>query len=154
MLHTLHANDKLDHPKNDEIIHIQDIVSKLNFSNINYKLMLENPEKWDVETITAAEKDYRNFLVLHALHRNVDLVPTELIDEYWHQHILDTRKYAEDCQILFGEFLHHDPYFGVYGDADKQQNLAAFKHTEYLWLNTFGEKLLGNANPCKSTDCR
>ena len=34
-------------------------------------------------------------------------VPTIDIDLFWHQHILDTRAYAKDCQKVFGQFLHH-----------------------------------------------
>ena len=34
-------------------------------------------------------------------------------------HILDTRAYSRDCEFLFGRFLHHFPYFGMRGDADR-----------------------------------
>ena len=97
---------------------------------------------------------YRKFLALHLLHRGEDLVPNAVIDDYWHQHILDTRKYVADCSVIFGEVLHHDPMFGMRGEEDRRANAAAFERTKVLWQRAFGEPLLGEANPCSSTDCR
>jgi hypothetical protein len=34
---------------------------------------------------------------------------TELADLIWHEHMLDTKRYAQDCGRLFGRFLHHVP---------------------------------------------
>lgn len=31
------------------------------------------------------------------------------IDLFWHSHILHTKQYADFCQRVFGEFLHHTP---------------------------------------------
>jgi hypothetical protein len=31
------------------------------------------------------------------------------LDEMWHEHILDTHKYARDCNTIFGRMIHHDP---------------------------------------------
>lgn len=129
-------------------------VEKIDLSLINNKLVSEQPEKWTPELIERSEYLYRRFLVLHAIYPQEDLVPTTLIDEYWHQHILDTKKYASDCEFLFGQFLHHDPYFGINGEADRQRNKQAFSWTKSLWQSTFGEPLLGEAIPCKATDCR
>ena len=88
------------------------------------------------------------------MHPIATLVPNKIIDTYWHQHILDTRKYADDCQTILGFFLHHDPYFGLADDDERSLNLAAFAHTQQLWLEAFGEPMLGDANPCSTTDCR
>jgi hypothetical protein len=102
----------------------------------------------------AAVRTYRQFLTLHAQYPERTLVPNELIDLVWHYHILDTRKYAEDCDRIFGCFLHHDPYFGIGSDESYEANQRAWSETQALWEATFGEPLLGAANPCKSTDCR
>jgi hypothetical protein len=44
----------------------------------------------------------------------------KIVDEIWHQHILDTHAYHRDCDAIFGSYLHHFPYFGMRGDADAQ----------------------------------
>ncbi len=32
------------------------------------------------------------------------------LDLFWHEHILDTMKYAQDCKCIFGHFIQHDPH--------------------------------------------
>lgn len=36
--------------------------------------------------------------------------PTQDIDDFWHQHILNTFKYEKDCLEFLGFFLHHYPH--------------------------------------------
>lgn len=52
--------------------------------------------------------DYLSFLK-QAATADHEIRPTKLVDEIWHRHILDTRSYAEDCDLWFGAFIHHRP---------------------------------------------
>ncbi|GAA7523399.1 hypothetical protein JP0012_12580 [Helicobacter pylori] len=45
--------------------------------------------------VMACMQQYKNFLVLQIAYKNVDFVPNGMIDEAWHQHILDTAKYRK-----------------------------------------------------------
>lgn len=129
-------------------------VNQLDFTPINMKLQTTDPQKWSTETLQTAEVTYRRFLAIHMVHPSEGFVPNDLLDEYWHQHILDTRKYVQDCGFLFGGLLDHDPYFGLRSEEEKLENLANFEKLKSLWDGYFGEPLLGSANPCSSTDCR
>jgi len=129
-------------------------VNELDLAPINMKLQVSEPEKWTEGTIQAAECTYRRFLAIHMAHPDEAFVPNNILDEYWHQHILDTIKYAKDCAKLFGKMLNHDPYFGLRNENERLENLAGFERLGFLWKNYFGEPLLGVANPCASTDCR
>jgi hypothetical protein len=40
-------------------------------------------------------------------------------DTLWHFHILDTYRYHEDCQLLFGRYLHHVPSMDGAGYCSK-----------------------------------
>src|SRR5438874_7877286 len=82
-------------------------VERIDLSAINKKLQYEEPALWTDEVIADTEAKYRRFLVLNLLHPSESLVVNKILDDYWHQHILDTRKYAADCQTVFGFFLHH-----------------------------------------------
>lgn len=53
-----------------------------------------------------AEKAYRIFLGSVSAGQ---IAPREDADLFWHLHVLDTKKYAQDCHMLFGRFLHHVP---------------------------------------------
>ena len=60
---------------------------------------------------------YTQFLSLKAASLDIDatkLSPPPLIDRVWHEHVLDTKRYAPACLTAFGHPIHHDPN----GDAD------------------------------------
>lgn len=65
-----------------------------------------------------AEVQYRQFLQLCL--EDTGTVPTELADKVWHYHILDTQKYATDCETLFGEFMHHKPALEMTPDLQEK----------------------------------
>lgn len=89
-------------------------VSQLNFKHLKHKYTASSeaemtPDEWDF-----AEQEYRRFLTLKCFYPSIALVPSKTVDAIWHAHILDTRAYREDCQDVFGRFIDHYPYFGIY----------------------------------------
>jgi hypothetical protein len=58
---------------------------------------------------------------------DADIVPCHLVDDIWHQHILDTIAYREDCDATFGRFLDHFPYFGMRRDDDAKALYDAYE---------------------------
>jgi len=67
-------------------------------------------ERWTLEQTRRAIKRYKRFLLWHYLDPNRAMNPSQEVDLVWHCHILDTKKYLEDCNWLFGYVLHHFPY--------------------------------------------
>ncbi|MEA2570762.1 MAG: hypothetical protein QOI24_2763 [Acidobacteriota bacterium] len=55
------------------------------------------------------EREYQRFWVLCKMYPTEPIVPSKAIDKVWHQHVLNTRQYDNDCQAYFGRFLHHTP---------------------------------------------
>jgi hypothetical protein len=115
-------------------------VDALDLEPIVYKLM--HPGSGGT-AMTLAEADeliaaYRCFLKLCAWCPDEPVVPSRAIDEAWHTHILDTAKYAEDCNTVFGFFLHHFPYLGMRGPEDEADLHAAYDRTCSLFLEHFG----------------
>ena len=74
-------------------------------------------------------------------HPSAAIVPNKIIDVFWHYHILDTMKYPEDCQKVFGYFLHHFPYFGMRSEKDASDLKKAFTETKDMFFVEFGESL-------------
>ncbi len=85
------------------------------------------------------------------------IVPTSMVDKFWHFHILDTKKYAEDCERVFGYFLHHFPYFGMRGEEDAKNLKRCFTETEEIFKKEFGETFSvgtgGTCSECDSSAC-
>ncbi len=115
------------------------VIDQLDLGPIKVKLMRD--EGWSVEQVNLAEKWYKRFLFLNFMYPSTSLVISKTLDKFWHHHILDTQKYAEDCQKVFGYFLHHFPYFGMRGDEDAKNLSDAFANTKKLLIQGFDESL-------------
>lgn len=117
----------------------QEKLESLDLELIAQKLMHSDQfPGWPRQQVDRAIAHYKMFLHLLYLYPNSRIVPTQEIDQVWHQHILDTRKYAQDCQWLFGYFVHHYPYFGMGSNAQKQALETAFSYTRTLFAEHFG----------------
>ena len=120
-------------------------IEALDLSPIAYNLMEGSGGGWTREQTTRAIARYLMFLSLIYLYPSRPIVPTPEIDAVWHQHILDTSKYAADCQQLFGRFVHHFPYFGRRGESDRVSLQATFAETQALFEERFGSQALAEA---------
>jgi hypothetical protein len=132
----------------------------LDLSNVRMKLA--DPEEgkgYSDERLEMMETEYRKFLALHLAFPDADIVPSKLVDEIWHQHILDTQAYHDDCDAIFGTYLHHFPYFGMRGEDDARALGDAFAETIERYRDAFGEPPEGvwistEASKCNRTNCK
>ena len=113
-------------------------VSALNFEKLKWKLTQSVEATWNSELCDFAELEYRKFLSLKKWYPKLSLVPSKLVDKFWHEHILDTQSYSNDCDALFGFYLHHYPYFGIYGDKDQSKLQNSFDETVAVYEKHFG----------------
>src|SRR5271170_2401266 len=97
----------------------------LDLNPIKYKLMKD--KDWTLDRANQVEPQYKAFLFLIGSRVKAEFVPTFDIDEMWHTHILDTRKYMTDCALYFGAYIHHYPYLGMkdVDDSTRAENLFA-----------------------------
>ncbi|STX27686.1 Uncharacterized conserved protein [Legionella beliardensis] len=91
-------------------------VDDLNLDVVKTKLAMTNQDggyEWPEDAINMAIDAYRAFLkqALKNRFNNIDCIlqPEPLADIVWHTHILFTQKYHQDCNVIFGEYLHHQP---------------------------------------------
>lgn len=115
-------------------------IAELDLEPIKVKLMhKESGEGWSLERANAIEFEYRRFLILMKKYPNEQTAPLVDVDTFWHYHILDTLKYATDCEAVFGYFLHHFPYIGLRGEADEKAHHRVGQRMKELYEATFGE---------------
>jgi hypothetical protein len=87
-------------------------IAALDLTPVREKVMKRHG--WDDTQTRANEADYRDFLMLLAENDGRTISPwTDDLDLFWHEHILDTQKYAKDCAWIFGRFIQHDPHIGM-----------------------------------------
>src|SRR5262245_45921098 len=131
------------------------LVESVDLSMVKLKIMdKEEGQGWDQAYADHVESRYRRYLCMILMSGGRgSVVPTKEIDLFWHQHILDTRAYASDCQQVFGRFLHHFPYFGMRGDDDAKNLENAFEDTKRTYARLFGEEYShSDATRCHKCD--
>lgn len=116
-------------------------IDDLDLEPIKVKLMhKESGEGWTLEQANAVEAEYRRFLYLMKIFPTEAVAPLMDVDTFWHYHILDTAKYAQDCDTVFGYFLHHFPYVGLRGSDDLAAHERMGERMRTLYQETFGEQ--------------
>jgi hypothetical protein len=127
-------------------------IAALDLEPIKFKVTCaEDGYGWTPEYADQVEVAYKRYLTLVAKYPDYTLAPTRDIDQFWHAHILDTRKYAEDCAEVFGFFLHHFPYLGLRGEDDAKAQDAASDAMHRLYAHEFGEPLVAGKAYCGAT---
>src|SRR5688572_12361359 len=114
-------------------------IQVLDLDPIKLKLMdAEEGQGWTREYADRMEVAYKRYLTLLVKFPQETVAPTKDVDKFWHGHILDTMKYAEDCERVFGYFLHHFPYFGMRGEEDAANLRRAAERMRSLDDQEFG----------------
>jgi hypothetical protein len=115
-------------------------IAELDLEPIKVKLMHQaSGEGWTLEHADAIEFEYRRFLYLMKKFPHEAAAPLQDVDTFWHYHILDTMKYAADCDAVFGYFLHHFPYIGLRGEDDEAAHQRVGERMKELYEATFEE---------------
>jgi hypothetical protein len=126
-------------------------IAALDLDPIKVKLMHEESgEGWSREYADAVEFEYRRFLYLVKQFPNEQTAPLFDVDVFWHYHILDTMKYAVDCEAVFGYFLHHFPYVGLRGEEDLQAHHRVGERMRELYEQTYGEQYIRQEIPANA----
>jgi len=97
--------------------------------------------RWTEEDALLGLRLYKNFLILSRKYPDEIFVPSKEIDEFWHNHILATRQYHQDCEAIFGYYYHHDPMNLQNNEADPQELVALFEKTQTFYFKEFDEYL-------------
>ncbi|MES3025662.1 MAG: hypothetical protein V4857_29135, partial [Pseudomonadota bacterium] len=112
----------------------------LDFNQIKTKLMhVESGEGWTAAQADGAEAEYRRFLHLAKMYPEEAIAPSVAADMFWHYHILDTVKYAADCEHVFGYFLHHNPYLGLGDESSGQEHEEVAARSQAIFDATFSD---------------
>ncbi|WP_254700217.1 hypothetical protein [Trinickia violacea] len=112
-------------------------IDELDFDRMKQKMLHGQRSTWTAEALAHAEEGYRRFLKLAAKYPQMPVVPSEAVDDFWHAHILDTQRYAADCERIFGGVLHHNPYVGIDGPEDEARLLSMAEETNKLMASEF-----------------
>lgn len=125
--------------------------------NVRLSVLKENPE-WTSTHLDLVENEYRKWLTLAAHYPDIKLLPAPDVDQFWHAHILHTKQYVEDCNRLFGKYMHHEPFHNL---SEKDADDAKYDYSRMLstYEKHFNQKpnaiWMGNHDDeCRVSNCQ
>ena len=91
---------------------------------------------WTVLYAARVIEEYRRFafLIVTAGHM---VVPSDQVDQAWHQHLLYTRSWSDFCSNALGQRIQHEPTKG--GTAETDRFKALYQQTLQSYRKIFGE---------------
>jgi hypothetical protein len=118
-----------------------DAVQALDLESVKIRVMDPDlGEGWTRDYADSVERAYKNYLTMLAKYPDdaEDILLSKDVDEFWHTHILQTIKYHEDCEAMFGKYLHHAPHIGELTSEDMERREAQAGKTQRLYEREFG----------------
>lgn len=82
-----------------------------------------------------AVSEYRRFIFM-ALSAKHPCVPSRVVDEVWHAHVLHSRDYTAFCKAIGQDYIHHEPAL----PGESADLVPYFEKTTALYEKCFGEK--------------
>ncbi|RAS12194.1 radical SAM protein [Cupriavidus alkaliphilus] len=82
------------------------------------------------------EREARRFLWISAKTQR-PLVPSELVDQYWHALILSTSLYRDYCEHAFGFFIEHTNGIPVSSPEALETHIKAYEETLQIYETEF-----------------
>jgi len=125
-------------PEQDVIAAIQ----ALDLESVKLRVMdAKLGEGWTREYADSIEIAYKTYLTMLVKYQDdaEDILLAEDVDEFWHTHILQTMKYSDDCDAVFGNYLHHAPHIGEITATDHEKRAAQAEKTRGLYEKEFGD---------------
>jgi hypothetical protein len=117
------------------------MIMALDFSEIKAKVcesLKDGGFDWSYQVAENTEMWYKRFLILHLIYGGEVGPCSKEVDDFWHMHILDTFRYSEDCQKIFGHFMHHVPCSPMSTREVLEKMVRAAKKAEKLFVKHWG----------------
>jgi hypothetical protein len=118
-------------------------VQTLDLDSVKVRIMDPHlGEGWTREYAESIEHAYKNYLTMLIKYPEdaEDILLSKDVDEFWHTHILQTLKYTNDCDTVFGTYLHHAPHIGEITREDEERRVAQAERTLQLYRQEFGDE--------------
>jgi hypothetical protein len=98
---------------------------------------LAEEQGWEPDFTVRVIEEYRKFVFLMMAADHM-CVPSKIVDEAWHLHLLYTRSYWEElCTKTLGRIIHHGP--GKGGKKEDAKYADFYSQTLNTYAEFFGE---------------
>lgn len=106
------------------------------------RVLKEHP-KWKDHEFDWLFLELKRYFFLCSMFKTVPMYSSK-VDTLWHEMILFTQKYADFCQQLFGQYLHHTPNLGGNQSAHNERAFFDFLYLSYFQPSENSVKIWGS----------
>lgn len=135
--------------------HIPSEIDGYDLNHLKWKIKKNERElnglELNQENIELAFREYKRYLSLKLENPGKPLGPTAMMDLVWHYHILDTKRYIQFCENVFGKYLHHTPFFGPHSPEGEQTRMNKSRD---LMIKLYFAKYGENPTNCNDSVAR
>ena len=110
---------------------------------------------WDLEKTRKILSAYKQFLALKELYKdwNASIIsPSLLVDQMWHQHILDVVNYTHDMILLCGNVVGHNPDGALDTERKAKRDTTTRDALETYFANQYDKEIWGIKEGEKSSE--
>lgn len=104
---------------------------------VPFSAKLASEQGWSGAFTARAMREYLRFAIL-AVAAGHPVSPSRVVDEVWHLHLTDTRRYWGEFREALGRDLHHEPSRG--GLDEDRKHAAMYRATLDSYRRLFGEE--------------
>jgi hypothetical protein len=95
------------------------------FNDVVLRKFREKYPKLEVKEVQLVARALRQFFLAYLLSGQKGVgMPSRVVDDLWHEFILDTRSYAAFCKSAFNGYFHHVPAGGILLDTSRNMQLG------------------------------
>ena len=111
-------------------------IDNFDYSNLVWKMKQENGMSEDY--INKGIENLKRYYVVALLDPLNEHAVSELVDPFWHTHILFTKEYNKFCKDIFKGYIHHTPL--NQSDASEVEKVSKlYEYTIETYNNIFYE---------------
>jgi hypothetical protein len=85
------------------------MIDNFDYSNVAKKVQEEFGISLTDRYISEGIENLKRYYVVALLDPTNQHAVSEVVDPFWHVHVLFTKEYTEFCQSVYGQYIHHAP---------------------------------------------
>jgi hypothetical protein len=86
-----------------------ELIDNFDYSKVRKKVQEELGEKATDKLLDEGIENLKKYYVVALLDPLNCHAVSEMVDPFWHAHILFTRDYVKFCDSIYGRYIHHEP---------------------------------------------
>ena len=134
-----------------QLLNVQTVpaqITNFNLDKIVAYAIKKNPDLVQ-QNVESLKQEYINYMFLASVSDKTLAVPSKVVDDIWHAHLLHNKSYEEFCALL-GKMIYHNPTSDETTPEQKAQTMQNLIDSSYQF---FGGNVFESIVSFTESDC-